>query len=474
MTIPFGQQLPSVAVPPPGPASHALAERLRRAESRNVTWLGDDFPVFWTEARGANVRDADGNVYVDLTGAFGVALTGHGDPQVRAALEGQGDRLVHGMGDVHPSEAKVRLLEGLQRVLPWGASTRTVLASTGSEAVEIALKTAHLATGRPGIVAFQGGYHGLTMGALAATARDDFRTPFAARLYGGVVHLPFPAEPPEGGRHEPGTDDVESVVAALARALERGAPNGDPIGAVVLEPVQARGGVRVLPRRFAAALGELARTHGALVVADEVFTGLGRTGTVLASEQVGLAPDVVCLGKVLGGGLPLSACAASAEVMDAWPPSPGEALHTSTFLGHPLACAAGVAVLEQVEAGLLARVAEAGERLRASLEARLSDVPGVGPLRGLGLLLGIPLLDQDTGRPRRAAAARVAARALAEGVLVLPAGDAGHVVELTPPAVLTADQAAAACDALARAIAGVAATAEVAAQAPAEASASSP
>lgn len=459
MTIPFGSQLPSVTVPPPGPASRALAARLRRAESRNVTWLGDDFPVFWTDAQGANVRDADGNVYLDLTGAFGVALTGHGDPRVRAALQGQGGRLMHGMGDVHPSEAKVRLLEALQRVLPWGDETRAVLASTGSEAVEIALKTALLATGRPGVVAFEGGYHGLTMGALAATARPDFRSPFAARLYEGVVHLPFPAEASEGGALEPGTGDPAAVLEALGRALERGAPNGDPIGAVVLEPVQARGGVRVLPSGFAAALGDLAREHGALVVADEVFTGLGRCGAVLASELVGLAPDVVCLGKVLGGGLPLSACVGSAAVMDAWPPSPGEALHTSTFLGHPLACAAGVAVLEQVEAGLPGRAAAVGERLRTALTPALDAVPGLGPVRGLGLLLGIPLIDEGGG-PRRGGAIEVATRALTEGVLVLPAGDVGHVVELTPSVVLTDAQVGAAAEILGRALLGAASPVE--------------
>jgi 4-aminobutyrate aminotransferase/(S)-3-amino-2-methylpropionate transaminase len=443
-----------MVTPPPGPASRALAARLRAVESRNVTWLGDRFPVFWREARGANVRDADGNVYLDLTAAFGVSLAGHGDPHVGEAVAEQRARLVHGMGDVHPNEGKVRLLEALARLLPWGDDTRSVLASTGSEAVEIALKTALLATGRPGVVAFRGGYHGLTMGALAATARDDFRAPFAARLYGGVTHLPFPAS--DGSADGEGdTAPSAEVLAALARVLERGAPNGDPIGAVVVEPVQARGGVRVLSAEFAREASDLARRAGALVIADEVFTGLGRCGAVLASSRVGLDPDLVCLGKVLGGGLPLSACAGPTRVMNAWPPSPGEALHTSTFLGHPLACAAGVAVLEQVEGGLPARAEALGERLRAGLDRRLSATPGVAPVRGLGLLLGVAFLDED-GAPRPAAAVAAAERALALGVLALPAGERGHVLELTPPACLTDAQVEAAVDVVASVAAAVA------------------
>jgi 4-aminobutyrate aminotransferase-like enzyme len=448
----FGRQLPSIEVPPPGPASRALAARLRAVESRNVTWLGERFPVFWSEARGANVRDADANVYLDLTGAFGVSLAGHGDPAVAGAVEAQRARLVHGMGDVHPSEAKVRLLEALAALLPW-PRTRSVLASTGSEAVEIALKTAELATGRSGLVAFQGGYHGLTLGALAATAREDFRRPFERRLYGGVTHLPFPVT---DDAPEPGTEPWPHVLERLERTLAGGAPNGDPVGGVLVEPVQARGGVRVMPEAFGHALGDLARRHGALVIADEIFTGLGRCGAVLASERVGLTPDLVCLGKVLGGGLPMSACAGPAEVMDAWPPSPGEALHTSTFLGHPLACAAATAVLEQVAGGLPARAEALGGRLRAALFDTLEGEPGVGAVRGLGLLLGVALVD-DAGGPLAGAAVRVAESALALGVLVLPAGDQGHVLELTPPACLTDEQERAAVDLLVRAVRAAAA-----------------
>lgn len=443
----FGEALPDVRTPPPGPASRALARRLRATESRNVTYLAEDFPVFWEEARGANVRDADGNVYVDLTAAFGVALLGHGDPRIEAAVRDQAARLVHGMGDVHPPTARVELLERLAEVMPWD-DPRTVLGVGGAEAVEVALKTALLATGRPGIVAFTGGYHGLTGGALAATARTEFRRPFEPRLYGGVSFVPFPdplREGPAAG---------ERALDRLEEVLRDGAPNGDAVGAVVVELVQGRAGVRLPPDGFLAELHDRARREGALVIADEIFTGLGRTGPLLASHPGGLEPDLVCLGKALGGGWPLSACVGPAEVMDAWPESGGEALHTSTFLGHPASCAAAAAFLDALrDDGVADEVASRGPRLADAVRRELRDVPEVAEVRAAGLMLGIELVDDgETMEPAAGAGAAVAARALREGVLVLPAGAAGHVVQLTPPVTLTEAQAAAGVEGLGRAV----------------------
>jgi len=456
-TAEFGRMLPDVRAEVPGPDSRRLAARLRKVESRNVTYLGEDFPVFWEDARGANVRDADGNVYVDLTGAFGVAFLGHGDERICRAVSRQMERLVHGMGDVHPPAIKVELLERLNRRLPW-PETRTVLATSGAEAMEVALKTALLATGRPGILSFRGGYHGLTMGALAATTRSDFRTPFEGHLYPGTAMLPFPSESDSGfeagsargpGSGTESTPTSEEVLERADRILRRGAPNGDSIGAVVVEPIQGRGGIRIPPPEFLAELCGVARHHGALLVADEIFTGLGRTGTFLASEPEGLRPDLVCLGKALGGGFPLSACSGPASVMDAWPESEGEALHTSTFLGHPATCAAGLAFLNVLEeADVSRRAEELGRRLLKALEDELSDLAAVADIRGRGLMVGIELADEM--------GAEVAARALPEGVLLLPAGDRGEVVELTPPVALTDEQMVAAVGVLGRVIQGLA------------------
>ena len=469
----FGEWLPQVDVRPPGPKSLALAQRLAAVESRNITWLGDDWPVFWTEAAGANIRDADDNVFIDLTAAFGVALWGHRNTWIVGAIQAQADRLIHGMGDVHPPRGKLQLLESLARLMPWPGA-RSTLASTGSEAVEIALKTARLKTGRSGVIAFRGGYHGLTAGALSTTERPYFREPFQSTLNSGVAWLPYP--------HQHGSDglavvDEDAVLAELRRLLRDGVPvarsdspgelpttttgdttmapamterrvgEGVPVGAIIIEPVQARGGVRVLSASFGRELTAMAREAGVVLIADEIFTGLGRCGATLASSRVGLLPDVVCVGKVLGGGLPLSACVGSADVMDAWPESPGEALHTSTFLGHPLACAAGTAVLAEVDAGLSERAEAVGGRLRGALEAGLEGEVGVSSVRGMGLLLGFTILD-DSGEPVPGGGFEVARAALRRGLILLPAGDQGEVVELSPPVVLSEAQIESAVDAL--------------------------
>lgn len=447
----FGTLLPEVRVVPPGPRSREAARRLRVVESHDVTHVHEGWPVFWEEARGGNVRDVDGNILLDLTGAFGVALLGHAPDPVVAAVDMQARKLLHGMGDIHPPRVKLELLERLAALGPWPES-RTVLSSTGSEAVETALKTAQIATGRPGIVAFEGAYHGLTLGALATTDREHFRGRFLDRLYGGVRFVPFPGGP--SGRDGDGADDgAERSLAELTDALRRGAPNGDPIGAVLVEPMQGRGGARVPPAGFMAELSRRARSAGAIVIADEVFTGSGRCGAMFASPAVGLVPDVVCLGKALGGGVPMSACMGRAEVMDLWPESTGEAIHTSTFLGHPLGCAAALAVLDTYDRERVhSRVVDAGRDWTDRLRHRLAGCRRVRDVRGMGLLLGIELGESD-GRPGGVGdGGRVAEALLREGVLVLPAGPSGNVVELSPSVYLTGAQVNHAVEGLASAI----------------------
>jgi len=393
-------------------------------ESRNVTFLSEDFPVFWEEARGANVRDVDGNVYLDFTGAFGVSFAGHRNPQIQRALVEQSERLVHGMGDVHPPLLKLLLLERLSTLAPW-EETRTVLGSSGSEAMEAALKTSELSTGRSGIIAFEGAYHGLTLGSLAVTARPDFRGPFQARLHQGVSFAPYPQT----------EEEAEAALAEVQRLLSEGS-----VGAVVVEPIQGRAGVRIPPPGFLGRLAELTHAAGALLIFDEIYTGLGRTGVVFEHEREGVLPDLVCIGKALGGGLPLSACLGTREVMDAWPESGGEALHTSTFLGHPLSCATALAFLDVLEEeNLAARAVDLGDRIVGRLSEALSGHTGVKEVRGRGLLIGIELCAEDGGSVA-GSGAEVAEAALRRGLLVLPAGGQGEVVELAPPAVSTEAQ----------------------------------
>jgi 4-aminobutyrate aminotransferase/(S)-3-amino-2-methylpropionate transaminase len=396
----------------PGPRSRALAARLAAVESRNVTALAPEPPIFWERAAGANVWDADGNRYVDLGAGFGVANVGHAHPRVLEALAAQQHALLHAMGDVHPAPAKLALLEALAARFPGGGPARAVLGSSGSDAVEIALKTALLASGRAGVIAFEGAYHGVTFGALDATWRADFRAPFAARLAGRTAFARF------------------GEAGDLARAARACA---EPVGAVIVEPVQGRGGERVPPPGFLRALRERCDAEGWLLIADEVYTGCARTGRFFACEHEDVVPDLLCVGKGLGGGMPISACVGRASVMDAWPPSHGEALHTQTFLGHPPGCAAALAALAVIEEEkLAARAAELGAVALAFLREASTAKRRVVECRGLGLLIGI-----ECDAPASALAACGAA--LRRGVIVIPSGDDGRVIAVTPPLVIERD-----------------------------------
>lgn len=434
----FGAALPRrVTEALPGPRSRALAVRLAAVESRNVTRITDAGPIFWAEARGANVRDADGNVYVDLTAGFGVAAAGHANARVARAVGEQAAVLAHGLGDVHPSEAKVRLLERLAELAP-GDLGVSILASAGAEAVEAALKTACLRTGRPGILAFTGGYHGLTYGALAVTWREEFREPFREQLYAGVRFAPYPYT----YRWE-GEGDVSRAALAVARRLiDEAESSSAPIGAVLVEPVQGRGGIVVPPDDFLPGLRALCDERGLVLIFDEIYTGFGRTGRWFACEHWGVVPDIMTVGKALSGSLPLSAAIGTREVMDAWPPSTGEALHTSTFLGNPISCAAALAQLAEIEERrLVERAAELGARLRRRLDSWLERYPVVGEVRGLGLFQGVELVeDRATRRPATELAGRVVDAALERGVLVLTEGPALNVLAFTPPLVITEQQ----------------------------------
>jgi acetylornithine/succinyldiaminopimelate/putrescine aminotransferase len=398
-----GQDLPRITTEVPGPRSRALAERLAALECPEVTWQGPPAPLFWQSGAGANLVDVDGNRFVDLCAGFGAAVLGYAHPRLSAALAAQAAELHHAMGDVFPASQKVRLLEELARVLPGGLG-HAILSSSGSDAVESALKTALVATQKPGVVAFEGAYHGLGLGALDATWRDDFRRPFLARLAGQTRFVPF----------------------GDAEAARRAARAGD-VGAILFEPIQGRGGLVFPPPGFVAELRRIADEVGALLIADEVYTGWGRTGAWLACEHEGVTPDVVALGKGLGGGFPISACVGRPEVMRRWPASQGEALHTSTHLGSPLACAAALAVLETLQAeDLLARSESLGARWLERLGKRIAGNPRVRELRGRGLCVALELDDADFARA-------AAGRALRAGWVVLGEGPEGRTLALTPP-----------------------------------------
>ena len=453
-------------------------ELLRAYESRNITFMEADgsWPIVWERASGVHVWDADGRKYLDLTAAFGVAAAGHANPRVVKAGQKQMAKLLHAMGDVHPHALKAQLARELSRVtferwqtkskvqspkskvakLPAATTGKTVFCNSGFEAVEAALKTALLATGKAGVIAFEGAYHGLGYGALNATHRGHFRAPFGSQLRGFGYFVPFPKE-----RQEFGFDRLHGTVAARDRrdagptmeAIEsqiRRLFRREKIGAVLVEPIQVRGGMNFPSPGFLPMLRRLCDEHHALLILDEIYTGFGRTGRWFACEHSGTVPDVICLGKALTGGFPLSACVGRAGLMDAaWPLSSGEAIHTSTFLGHPVGCAMALAQFKEIQARKLARrSAELGESLLDSLSrlaARGSSLALAA--RGVGLLAGLEVRLPD-GSPATEATQELVKAMLGRGFILLPEGEHANVIGFTPPLIITQNQLEAAVNGL--------------------------
>jgi 4-aminobutyrate aminotransferase-like enzyme len=405
----------------PGPRSLELGEALRSHESRNVTYIARDFPVFWESAEGALVIDADGNRFIDCTGAFGVATTGHANPAVAKAIADQAALLPHGMGDVHPSAIKAELLEALAALLPIG-NPKTYLCTTGAEAVEWALKTAFLATGEPYALSFGGAYHGLTLATLEVGGIPKFRMPFRKLLREktSFTLFPDPRDPKA----------LEKSLDAIGKTLRR----DSAIGAVIVEPIQGRAGVMVPPDGFLRGLSGLCKENDVVLIVDEIYTGLGRTGSMFAFEREEIVPDIVCIGKALGGGFPISAAIARGEIAQAWPLSDGEALHTSTFLGNPMGCAAALANLGEIERLGIARIAAEREPLlkdRFETIARFN--PAVEHVRGRGMLWAIEFKSATIANT-------VVLRALQRGLLLLQSGIAGECVTFAPPPIISAGQ----------------------------------
>ena len=404
-----GTDLPVLRTDVPGPASQAAvdilarhecpavtARRTRRAEALGV--VSDD-PIVWQSAVGANVQDVDGNQFVDLTSGFGVALVGHRHPSVVRAANQQARKLVHAMGDAWPDLSRVLLLQRLARIAP-GDLEVSLLGLSGSDAIDAAIKTAVLATGQTGVITFERSYHGLALGVLGLQGyKSAFTAPFVDITHGQVTHLPWGCDP--------------SVVAQAMAG----------VGLVLAEPIQGRGGMHTAPDGWLAQIAAVARAHGALFGLDEIQTGMGRTGEWFAGPSDGVVPDLMCVGKALAGGYPLSVCIGTPEVMSAWGTSTGEALHTQTFLGHPVGCAAALASIDVIENGGMAQINKTAIALQRSIQASGRVFRGRG-------LMGAVTTQGDVLALSRAL--------LRRGWLVLPAGI--DSLSLTPPMCLTQEQ----------------------------------
>ncbi len=422
--------LPEILTNVPGRKSLEWAARLAAVECRNTTFLADDWPIFWERAEGVNVWDVDGNRFLDMTSGFGVAGLGYGF--TGDALREQSATLVHAMGDVHPARVKVELCEALSEITfeKWiGEKGKCLFGNSGFEAVEAALKTAVLATGRSGILSFEGGYHGLGYGALLGQGIGWFREPFEGQMAQVTERLAFPRTEEE---LEKFSEDLWKIDAPA-------------IGAVLVEPIQGRGGIVVPPDGFLRLLREWCDTVGAVLIFDEIYTGFWRTGKMFGCEWEGVVPDLICLGKALSGGFPISVCVGRAEVMDSWPPSLGEALHTSTFLGNPMGCAMALEAIRRYrEPETEALVEAASKSLREALEG-LADLDCVKEIRGRGLMMGV---ETDSGERVLEAVKGM----LRDGVIALPDGPLGDVLAMTPPHSVTEEEISFAAEAMRKAL----------------------
>ncbi|MGV7119883.1 4-aminobutyrate--2-oxoglutarate transaminase [Sphingopyxis sp. 550A] len=387
-------------------------------------------PLFAARAENAELWDADGGRYIDFAGGIAVLNVGHRHPRVIAAVRDQLDRYTHTAFQVAAYEPYVELCERLNALAPFSGPAKTILFTTGAEAVENAVKIARAATGRPGVIAFGGGFHGRTLLTMAMTGKVlPYKRSFGP-LPGEVFHLPFPIAH-YGVSVE---DSLRALSLLFAADIEP-----SRVAAIIVEPVQGEGGFHMAPPELLAALRRLCDEHGILLIADEVQTGFARTGRMFGIEHGGVEPDLMTVAKSLAGGFPLSGVIGRADIMDA--AQPGGL--GGTYAGSPVACAAALAVLDVIEEeGLIERANALGDKLRATLEvfAARNDLLPIGHVRGPGAMVAFDLLAaRGSDEPDGAAAKRVTARALELGLVLLSCGIHGETIRLLMP--LTASDA---------------------------------
>jgi len=424
--------LPKLITALPGPKARAIIERDGQVISPSYT---RSYPLVAERGEGAIVEDPDGNRFLDFAAGIAVVATGHCHPQVVKAIQEQAAKLIHMSGTDFYYENMVALAEKLASLVSAGGSPRRVyFGNSGTEAIEAAIKLTRYQSGRGQFVAFVGAFHGRTMGSLALTASKSTQQKGFFPVMPGAHHMPYAYcyRCPYG--KEPDSCAVECVTA-IETELFRTSVAPQDVAAIFVEPIQGEGGYVVPPRKFFDELRRLADRHGILLVADEVQSGMGRTGKMFASEHFGLQPDVMALAKGIASGLPLGAMVARAELMN-WPPG----AHASTFGGNPVAVAASLATIELLEQELVDNAARVGAHLMGRLRDLPQRFPMVGDVRGLGLMIGIELVrDQATKERAGDLRDRAVQMCFERGLLVLGAGP--NTIRLCPPLVITKDQA---------------------------------
>jgi 4-aminobutyrate aminotransferase len=416
----------------PGPKAKALIERDGRVVSPSYTRA---YPFVIARGSGATVEDVDGNIFLDCAAGIAVNSTGHAHPDVVAAIVDQAQKFLHMSGTDFYYEPQVRLAEELEAIAPFAGPKRTFFANSGTEANEAAIKLARYHTKRYGLIAFLGSFHGRTLGSLSLTSsRSVQRRGFGPPLP-GVYHAPYancyrcPVGSQPGNCAAECLDFIENQILVHLVAP-------DEVAAVVVEPIQGEGGYVVPPAEFHQRLRELTKTHGMLLITDEVQSGMGRTGKMFAIEHFGVEPDVVTAAKGIASGLPLGVTTARADVM-AWPPG----AHASTFGGNPVACAASLATIGLLKQTLVQNAATVGEFMLASLRELQQKHALIGDVRGKGLMIGIELVrDRQTKERATTERDRIVDECFKRGLLILGAGR--NALRLSPPLVLTQAQAA--------------------------------
>ncbi len=407
----------------PGPRSREILERKERVVANPLSVF---LPVVVAEGRGATLTDVDGNTFIDFTGGVGCLNVGHSNPQVVAAAQEQLSRFSHTDFTIVPYEVYISLAERLCELAPMAKPAKAAFFNAGAEAVENAIKFARIHTGRPGVVAFEGGFHGRTLLALSLTSKTHpYKAglgPFAPEVY----RVPFPNE----YRGPSAAEALEALERALVTQVA-----AENIAAIVLEPVQGEGGFVVAPPEFVRGVREICDEHGIVLVVDEVQTGFARTGRMWAIEHYGVEPDLITVAKSIAAGLPLSGVIGRAEIMDA----PGDSAIGGTYVGNPVAQAAALAVLDVIEEeGLVARAEAIGETIRARMLGWQERWDAIGDVRGLGAMLAIELVsDREAKTPDAEVASRIVEEAAGRGLLLLKSGIYSNCIRVLCPLVLS-------------------------------------
>ncbi|KKA04479.1 4-aminobutyrate aminotransferase [Pseudomonas ogarae] len=402
--------------------SKTNADLMARRTAAVPRGVGQIHPIFAESAKNATVTDVEGREFIDFAGGIAVLNTGHVHPKIIAAVTAQLNKLTHTCFQVLAYEPYVELCEKINAKVPGDFAKKTLLVTTGSEAVENAVKIARAATGRAGVIAFTGAYHGRTMMTLGLTGKVVPYSAGMGLMPGGIFRALYPNE-----LHGVSIDDS---IASIERIFKNDAEPRD-IAAIIIEPVQGEGGFYVAPKEFMKRLRALCDQHGILLIADEVQTGAGRTGTFFAMEQMGVAADLTTFAKSIAGGFPLAGVCGKAEYMDAI--APGGL--GGTYAGSPIACAAALAVMEVFEEEhLLDRCKAVGERLVTGLKAIQKKYPVIGEVRALGAMIAVELFENgDTHKPNAAAVAQVVAKARDKGLILLSCGTYGNVLRVLVP-----------------------------------------